>query len=107
MPEIYEYRGVEGLVYAEVTADTAENYTTGTVKDLAGVATISKSTASTNEAYEASRMMAKREGVLVGISSGAALHGALLLAKKQENKGKNIVVILPDTGDRYLSTDLF
>lgn len=51
MPEIYEYRGVEGLVYAEVTADTAENYTTGTVKDLAGVATISKSTASTNEAH--------------------------------------------------------
>lgn len=64
-------------------------------------------TVSTNEAYEASRMMAKREGVLVGISSGAALHGALLLAKKQENEGKNIVVILPDTGDRYLSTDLF
>lgn len=64
-------------------------------------------TVSTNEAYEASRMLAKREGVLVGISSGAALHGALLLAKKQENKGKNIVVILPDTGDRYLSTDLF
>ena len=64
-------------------------------------------TVSTNEAYEASRMMAKREGVLVGISSGAALHGALLLAKKPENKDKNIVVILPDTGDRYLSTDLF
>ena len=64
-------------------------------------------TVSTNEAYEASRMVAKHEGVLVGISSGAALHGALLLAKKQENKGKNIVVILPDTGDRYLSTDLF
>ena len=64
-------------------------------------------TVSTNEAYEASRMIAKREGLLVGISSGAALHSALLLAKKQENKGKNIVVILPDTGDRYLSTDLF
>ena len=64
-------------------------------------------TVSTNEAYEASRMMAKREGVLVGISSGAALHGALLLARKDENKNKNIVVILPDTGDRYLSTDLF
>ncbi len=64
-------------------------------------------TVSTNEAYEASRMMAKREGVLVGISSGAALHGALLLARKEENKDKNIVVILPDTGDRYLSTDLF
>ncbi len=64
-------------------------------------------TVTTNEAYEASRMMAKREGVLVGISSGAALHAALLLAKNPENKGKNIVVILPDTGDRYLSTDLF
>ena len=64
-------------------------------------------TVSTNEAYEASRIMAKREGVLVGISSGAALHGALLLAKREENKEKNIVVILPDTGDRYLSTDLF
>ena len=64
-------------------------------------------TVSTNEAYEASRMMAKREGMLVGISSGAALHGALLLAKREENKEKNIVVILPDTGDRYLSTDLF
>lgn len=64
-------------------------------------------TVSTNEAYEASRMMAKCEGVLVGISSGAALHAALLLAEKPENKGKNIVVILPDTGDRYLSTDLF
>lgn len=64
-------------------------------------------TVSTNEAYEASRMMAKREGVLVGISSGAALHSALLLAKKPKNKDKNIVVILPDTGDRYLSTDLF
>lgn len=64
-------------------------------------------TVGTNEAYEASRMMAKREGMLVGISSGAALHGALLLARKDENKNKNIVVILPDTGDRYLSTDLF
>ena len=64
-------------------------------------------TVSTNEAYEASRMMAKCEGVLVGISSGASLHAALLLAEKPENKGKNIVVILPDTGDRYLSTDLF
>lgn len=64
-------------------------------------------TVGTNEAYEASRMIAKREGVLVGISSGAALHGALLLAKREENKEKNIVVILPDTGDRYLSTDLF
>ena len=51
MPQIYEYRGVEGLVYAPVTVDTAGNYTTGTVKDLAGVATIAKSTASNNEAH--------------------------------------------------------
>lgn len=51
MPKIYEYRGVEGLVYAEVTADTKETFTTGTVKDLAGVAEISKSTDSSNEAH--------------------------------------------------------
>ena len=80
----------------------------GFIPEILNTETIDKIiTVSTNEAYEASRMMAKREGVLVGISSGAAIHGALLLAKKQENKGKNIVVILPDTGDRYLSTDLF
>lgn len=51
MPKIYEYRGVEGLVYAEVTADTKENFTTGTVKDLAGVAEIGKTTDSSNEAH--------------------------------------------------------
>ena len=51
MPQIYEYRGVEGLVYAKVTADTSESFSTGTVKDLAGVAEISKSTDSTNEAH--------------------------------------------------------
>ncbi len=62
---------------------------------------------STDEAYESSRALAKAEGVLVGISSGAALHGAVKLAKKEENKDKIIVVLLPDTGDRYLSTDMF
>ena len=62
---------------------------------------------SDNDAFEASRLAGKKEGVLVGISSGAALHAAIELAKKDENKGKNIVVILPDTGDRYLSTGLF
>ncbi len=61
----------------------------------------------TDEAYAMSRMIGKREGVLVGISSGAAAHAALLLARRPENKGKNIVVLLPDTGDRYLSTPLF
>ena len=59
------------------------------------------------EAYEAGRMLGKREGVLVGISSGAALHAAIELAGREENVGKTIVVLLPDTGDRYLSTALF
>ena len=57
------------------------------------------------QAYEAARLMGKTEGILVGISSGAALYAATELAK--ENPGKTIVVLLPDTGDRYLSTDLF
>ena len=61
----------------------------------------------TAQAFEAARLMGKMEGILVGISSGAALHAALELAKKSENAGKRIVVLLPDTGDRYLSTDLF
>ena len=61
----------------------------------------------TQQAYEAARAMGKTEGILVGISSGAALHAALLLAKQPENTGKTIAVLLPDTGDRYLSTDLF
>ena len=52
-------------------------------------------------------MLAKKEGILVGISSGAALFGAIEIAKQEKNKGKRIVVLLPDTGDRYLSTELF
>ncbi len=64
-------------------------------------------TVSGEQAYESSRLLAKKEGILVGISSGAALHAAIELAKKEENTDKNIVVLLPDTGDRYLSTELF
>ena len=64
-------------------------------------------TVKTEEAFEASRLIGRKEGILVGISSGAATHAAIELAKKEENKGKNIVVLLPDTGDRYLSTQLF
>lgn len=59
------------------------------------------------EAYAASKELTRKEGILTGISSGAALHAGLTLAKKAENKGKTIVVLLPDSGDRYYSTPLF
>lgn len=59
------------------------------------------------DAFEKARLLAKKEGVLVGISSGAALHGAVQLARRPENKGKIIVALLPDSGDRYYSTPLF
>ena len=59
------------------------------------------------EAYSAGRLLGKREGILAGISSGAALHAAMELGKQPENAGKTIVVLLPDTGDRYLSTEMF
>ena len=64
-------------------------------------------TVNEDEAYEAARLLAKAEGLLCGISSGAALHAAKILAEREENKGKNIVVLLPDSGERYLSTELF
>ena len=62
---------------------------------------------SNENAYAGGRMIGKKEGILVGISSGAALHAAIEVAKREENKGKTIVVILPDSGDRYLSTEMF
>lgn len=64
-------------------------------------------TVTESEAYAAARQLGKTEGLLVGISSGAALHAAIGLAKEPENAGKTIVVLLPDTGERYLSTALF
>jgi cysteine synthase A len=64
-------------------------------------------TVKTEDAYNTSRALARTEGLLVGISSGAAAFAATEVAKRKENKGKTIVVILPDTGERYLSTDLF
>ena len=59
------------------------------------------------DAISTGAMFGKTEGVLVGISSGAALWAAIELAKREENQGKNIVVILPDSGDRYFSTEMF
>ncbi len=64
-------------------------------------------TVKTEDAYAVGKQMARLEGVLVGISSGAALFAAIELAKRPENKGKTIVVLLPDTGERYLSTPMF
>jgi len=64
-------------------------------------------TVTTKEAYEAARCLARTEGLLAGISSGAALHAAMRLAARPESEGQRVVVLLPDTGDRYLSTDLF
>lgn len=64
-------------------------------------------TVTDEEAFAAARLIGRKEGILVGISSGAALHAAIKKASLEENSGKTVVVLLPDTGDRYLSTDLF
>lgn len=79
----------------------------GFIPEILNTAIIDEVVQVTNEdAFETSRLLAKQEGVLCGISSGAAAWAALQVAQRAENKGKTIVVILPDTGERYLSTDL-
>ena len=80
----------------------------GFVPDVLDTKVYDEIIAVTNEdAFATGRLIGRKEGVLVGISSGAAVWAAIELAKRPENKGKNIVVLLPDTGDRYLSTPLF
>ena len=72
-----------------------------------GLSLIHIFTVENDDAFAQGKEIAKEEGILVGISAGAALHAAIELAKRPENKGKNIVALLPDTGDRYYSTPLF
>ena len=80
----------------------------GFVPDVLNTAVYDEVIAVTNEdAFETGRLIGKKEGVLVGISSGAAVKAAVELALRPENEGKTIVALLPDTGDRYLSTPLF
>lgn len=80
----------------------------GFVPDVLNTKIIDEIIPVTNEeAFETARALAKQEGILCGISSGAAVWAALVIGKRPENKGKQIVVILPSTGERYLSTDLF
>ena len=64
-------------------------------------------TVTNEEAYEMGRLLGRTEGILVGITSGAAIHAATLLAQLPENAGKTIVALLPDTGERYLSSPMF
>ena len=80
----------------------------GFVPDVLNTAIYDEVVAVENEdAFAAARAVGRKEGVLVGISSGAALHAAIELARRPENRGKTIVTLLPDTGDRYLTTSLF
>lgn len=80
----------------------------GFVPDVLNTAIYDEIITVTNEdAFAAGKLVGKKEGVLVGISSGAAIHAAIGLAKRPENEGKTIVALLPDTGERYLSTPLF
>jgi hypothetical protein len=94
----------------EVVSDMERGYiSTDTIEEVLGGDDYKayKDTVANEDAFEVGRRIGREEGVLVGISSGAAAWAAIELAKRPENEGKTIVVLLPDTGDRYLSTALF
>ena len=96
------------LSKGEAGAHKIQGIGAGFVPDVLNTAVYDEVIAVENDdAFAAGKLIGKSEGVLVGISSGAAAHAAIELAKRPENAGKNIVVLLPDTGDRYLSTPLF
>lgn len=105
--------GVEPAASAVLTGGTAgahglQGIGAGFVPEVLDISLLDEIMPVTEEeAYAAGRMLARREGLLCGISSGAALHAAMTVAGRAENAGKTVVVLLPDTGDRYLSTEMF
>lgn len=105
--------GVEPAASAVLTGGTAgahglQGIGAGFVPEVLDISLLDEIMPVTEEeAYAAGRMLARREGLLCGISSGAALHAAMSVAGRAENAGKTVVVLLPDTGDRYLSTEMF
>ncbi len=103
-----EPAGSPYLTQGKTGAHGLQGIGAGFVPDVLDIAVCDEiMTVTEADAYAAGRLMARREGVLVGISSGAALTAALSLARRPENAAKHIVVLFPDTGDRYLSTPLF
>ena len=92
----------------QASAHKIQGIGAGFIPDTYNPAVVDEVMQVTNEeAYEAARLLGRKEGILCGVSSGAAFHAAISLAQKPENEGKTIVAILPDTGERYLSTPLF
>ena len=100
--------GEEIMARCHESAETLQSRLDGFVPEVLNTKVYDEVIAVENEdAFATGREIGRSEGVLVGISSGAAVYAAIQLAKRPENAGKNIVVLLPDTGDRYLSTPLF
>ena len=97
---LYNSDNLYEIIYiCQEIANGSRHYNTKIIDEIIRV--------SNEDAFNCARRLAKEEGIFAGISSGAAVHAAIEVAKRKENKGKMIVVILPDLGDRYLSTELF